>query len=128
MMFRLIALVALALISTTAIPAIWVITYPQSTVEMDQRMEYPISLLELALSKTGVRYEIRPSSTPLRQARALKRLEENLEINLVWTMTDTQREQDLLPIRIPINKGLIGWRLFLVNERSEFYGKKNLEL
>jgi hypothetical protein len=31
-------------------------------------------------------------------------------------MTNVQREKDLLPIRIPIFKGLIGWRLLLIRE------------
>jgi hypothetical protein len=100
--------------------AIWVITYPQSTVDEDIRNEYPLKLLALALDKTGVRYELRPSSKPMRQARAVKRLEENLEINVLWVMTDLSREQQLLPVRIPIAKGLIGWRMFLAPENSAF--------
>ena len=31
-------------------------------------------------------------------------------------MTNVQREKDLLPIRIPIFKGLIGWRLLLIRQ------------
>ncbi|MEM0912360.1 MAG: amino acid ABC transporter substrate-binding protein [Pseudomonadota bacterium] len=109
--------------SSKASAALWVITYPQSIVIDDERTVYPLSLLELALSKTGVRFEIRPSSSPIRQQRAVKRLEENLEINLMWTMTDLQREEDLLPIRIPISKGLSGWRLLLVKSNHPLYQK-----
>lgn len=112
-----------AISTTTAHAAVWVITYPQSTIADDERAAYPLSLLELALSKTGVRYEIRPSSSPIRLQRAVKRLEENLEINLMWTMTDIQREEDLLPIRIPISKGLSGWRLLLVKGDHPLYRK-----
>ena len=82
------SLLLLVLFAINAQAAVWVITYPQSTIENDERTLYPLSLLELALSKTGVRYEIRPSSSPIRQQRAVKRLEENLEINLMWTITD----------------------------------------
>lgn len=100
--------------------ATWVITYPQLTTEEDIRNAYPLKLMALALDKTGVSYELRPSSKPMHQARAVKRLEENLEINVVWVMTDLTREQQLLPIRIPIAKGLIGWRMFVTPENTAF--------
>lgn len=100
--------------------ATWVITYPQLTTEEDIRNAYPLKLMALALDKTGVSYELRPSSKPMHQARAVKRLEENLEINVGWVMTDLTREQQLLPIRIPIAKGLIGWRMFVTPENTAF--------
>mgnify|MGYP000214284606 CR=1 FL=1 len=103
-----------------AVSAIWIITYPQSEVESDVRNDYPLALLELALQKTGVRYELKPSIRPMRQARALKRLEENLEVNVVWSMTDVQREQQLRPVRIPMSRGLIGWRVFVSHKNSGF--------
>lgn len=100
--------------------AVWNIVYPQSEIENDIRDHYPLALLDLALQKTGVRYELKPSTSPLRQGRALKRLEENLEVNVVWSMTDVQREQQLRPIRIPITRGLIGWRVFISHKDSRF--------
>ncbi|WP_395342325.1 amino acid ABC transporter substrate-binding protein [Ningiella sp. W23] len=108
--------------------AVWVITYPQSRVQNDLRYEYPLAMLELALEKTGVRYELKPSSTPMRQGRSVKRLEENLEINVMWSMTDDDREESLLPIRIPIAKGLIGWRFFLAPRGSAFLKAKINEI
>ncbi|MFC3120558.1 amino acid ABC transporter substrate-binding protein [Agaribacter flavus] len=119
-MKRLIFCVFLSTFSMATNAAIWVITYPQSLVENDERYVYPLSLLHLALEKTGVRYEIRPSSAPMRQEKSLKRLEENLEVNLVWSMTDMHRENQLRPIRIPITKGLIGWRMFIVHRDEPF--------
>ena len=104
----------------TCAAAVWTIIYPQSEVEDDIRYDYPVALLDLALQKTGVRYVLKPSLAPMRQTRALKRLEENLEVNVVWSMTDVQREQQLLPIRIPITRGLIGWRVFLAHKNSAF--------
>jgi|AntRauMFilla1563_2_1112583.scaffolds.fasta_scaffold26226_1 hypothetical protein len=107
-------------ISFQAASAVWNITYPQSEVESDIRDVYSLALLELALQKTGVRYELTQSLQPMRQPRALKRLEENLDINVMWSMTDTVREQQLRPIRIPITRGLIGWRVFLSHQNSPF--------
>lgn len=107
-------------VSTQVRSAVWTITYPQSEIENDVRYEYPLALLELALQKTSVRYQLVPSPNPMRQAKSLKRLEENLVINVMWSMTDNQREEQLLPIRIPIARGLIGWRMMMMRKGSAF--------
>ncbi|MCW8093068.1 amino acid ABC transporter substrate-binding protein [Alteromonas sp. ASW11-130] len=99
--------------------ATWSLTYPRPIEEGDLRDEYPLALLTLALEKTGVKYSLLPSERILLQGKALRQLKENREINVMWSMTDIQREKDLLPIRIPISKGLIGWRIFLINKGSQ---------
>lgn len=114
------AVLLLISLANTLHAAIWVITYPQSSVEDDLRHQYPLALLSLALEKTNVRFELKPSTSAMPQARAIKRLEENLEINVFWSMTDITREEQLLPIRIPIAKGLIGWRMLVAPRHSPF--------
>ena len=34
-------------------------------------------------------------------------------VDICWTMSTDERETQILPIRIPIDKGLIGWRIAL---------------
>ena len=115
--FRRIGLLLVLLLWTlNASAANWSIHYPRPINESDSRHEYPLTLLKLALSKTGVRYTLTPSERILLQGKAIRQLKENREINIVWVMTDMQREKELLPIRIPIHKGLIGWRVFLINQ------------
>ena len=115
--FRGIGLLVVMLLWTlNASAANWSIHYPRPINESDSRYEYPLTLLKLALSKTGVRYTLTPSERILLQGKAIRQLKENREINIVWVMTDMQREKELLPIRIPIHKGLIGWRVFLINQ------------
>ncbi|MFT5674372.1 MAG: hypothetical protein ACI808_000288 [Paraglaciecola sp.] len=94
----------------------WKITYPKPLSDKDLRTSYPVQLLSLALDQTGVNYRLVPSDTIMRQSKSLKKLEDNREINVVWSGTDKQREELLLPIRIPIFKGLIGWRVMLIRE------------
>lgn len=98
----------------------WSIHYPRPINENDSRHDYPITLLKLALSKTGVRYTLTPSERILLQGKSIRQLKENREINILWVMTDIQREKELLPIRIPIHKGLIGWRVFLINQNLAY--------
>lgn len=118
-MKRLIApfLITLLLVSAGASAATWNITYPRPFTDFDLRSRYPMQLLTLALEQTGVKYKLIPSDRIMLQSRALKQLGENRGVNVVWSMTDQVREKDLLPIRIPIYKGLIGWRVFLINKQ-----------
>ncbi|GAA0856722.1 amino acid ABC transporter substrate-binding protein [Aliiglaciecola litoralis] len=103
-------------VSANSLAATWSITYPRPLTENDQRTAYPVDLLALALDQTGVNYRLIPTDKPLLQEKALKQLAENRNVNVVWSMTDTDRESRLLPIRIPIYKGLIGWRVFMVRQ------------
>lgn len=108
--------VFILLFSIYAQGASWQITYPRSLNSPSTIDEYPLQLLSLALDQTGVNYQLIPSENTLSKGRALDRLQDNREINIVWGMTNEQREQDLFPIRIPIFKGLIGWRLLLIRQ------------
>jgi hypothetical protein len=96
--------------------ASWQITFPRPLETATTIETYPIKLLSLALDQTGVNYQLKPSENILTKGKALDRLEDNREINIVWGMTNDKREKDLLPIRIPIFKGLIGWRLLLIRQ------------
>ena len=37
----------------------------------------------------------------------------------MWALTTKEREENLLPIRIPIDRGLFGWRIFLIKESDQ---------
>tara|TARA_B110000091_G_C13805742_1_gene472431 strand:- start:964 stop:1839 length:876 start_codon:yes stop_codon:yes gene_type:complete len=108
--------VFILLLSVNAQSASWQITFPSSLDTASTIDEYPIKLLALALDQTGVSYQLIPSDNFLSKGKALDRLQDNREINIVWGMTNVQREKDFLPIRIPIFKGLIGWRLLLIRQ------------
>ena len=104
------------LFSLNAQSASWQITYPQPLANATTIDAYPLQLLSLALDQTGVNYQLKPSANIQPKGKTLDRLQDNREINIVWSMTSPQREKDLLPIRIPIFKGLIGWRLLLIRQ------------
>lgn len=127
-MIRFLMVCAL-LLSSQVKSASWQITYPRPPVPATSIEEYPLQLLSLALAETGVNYQLIPSEKMLRKTKALARLKDNREVNIVWGMTSPQREQDFLPIRIPIFKGLIGWRLLLIRSdmSARFKYIQNLE-
>jgi hypothetical protein len=116
-------LLLLSLFCAVTNAATWVVTYPGPLYDGDQGHKYPEALLKLALEKTGVRYTMVASQRIKQQSKALRQLRENIEVNVVWSMTDRQREDELLPIRIPIDKGLIGLRVMLTHKNKPFYTK-----
>jgi hypothetical protein len=85
----------------------------------DARGSYPIALLHLALEKSGTDYQLVPSGQAMSQHRTLRQLGSNNGLDVVWTMTSPEREKELRPIRIPIDRGLIGWRLLLIHQDNE---------
>lgn len=80
----------------------------------DKRGHYPIELLKLALAKSGKEYVATPSKYNLSQWRTLRHLQLDKGIDVMWTLSSPEREAELRPIRIPIDRGLIGWRLLLI--------------
>lgn len=96
------------------------VTYAPPEVASDPRQDYPLQLLQLALDKAGGDYRLQPAAKPMQQGRVLLELAQGRSVRVAWSMTSLEREAQLLPIRIPIYKGLIGWRLALLKaERAD---------
>ncbi|KPD31767.1 MULTISPECIES: substrate-binding periplasmic protein [Pseudomonas aeruginosa group] len=77
---------------------------------------YVVELLQLALARSGGNYRLEPSPQPMPQSRAQLRLEQDdPSLQVMWAQTRNDLEDALLPVRIPIYRGLIGWRLPLVS-------------
>jgi hypothetical protein len=91
-----------------------VLVYPRAEADSDRRDDYPVQLLALALAKMGRHDQLRANPIFMLQARSIHELEQGSNLDVIWTMTSPEREANLLPVRIPIDRGLLGWRLFLV--------------
>jgi hypothetical protein len=88
----------------------------------DQRHQYYIAMLRLALEKTQDSegpFRLVMKKEKMSQTRAMKQLKENKGIDIVWTMTSMEREKELKPIRIPLLKGLLGHRIFIIRQEDE---------
>ena len=78
---------------------------------------YIVEILALAIKKSGQPYVIAklPGET-IPQARQILDMSHNRgQLDVIWTMTSDERESELLPIRVPIDKGFFGWRIAFVN-------------
>lgn len=82
----------------------------------DPQLTYVRRIVELALARAGSKREILPTELDMAQGRTLVELATgHSPIDVMWTVTDRQREASgLLPVRIPIDRGMMGWRLLLV--------------
>ncbi|WP_343635672.1 hypothetical protein [Roseateles sp.] len=91
------------------------VVFPRHLPQQDKQVDYFISLLHAALQRSGTRYALIQTQSEMVQSRALLEMASNEPgIDVFWTMTDPQREQTLLPVRVPLDRGLIGWRLCLM--------------
>lgn len=105
------------------------VRYPRAESLDDERGEYGFALLQLALAKAGNKYRAVMSQTSMQQNRALVELQSGVgRVDIVGTMTSIEREAALLPVRIPMSRGLIGWRLGLLRaDRKELLsGVRNI--
>ncbi|HSY27130.1 MAG TPA: hypothetical protein VK832_06490 [Burkholderiaceae bacterium] len=104
--------------SITSIAAPERIFYPGTASVTDTRAGYYVKLLDLALRKTGIQYELRPNEMPMASPRTIQKIASNDGLDVTWGPTTRELEQALLPVRIPIDKGVLGLRLFLIKKRD----------
>lgn len=101
---------------------------PQS--DYDASHNYFSELLQLSLDLTSDEYGLAKIvySTQMEQGRALLELKKGRELDVYWAGTTIQREQELMPIRIPLVKGLLGFRVSLIrsDRLNDFANVKNL--
>lgn len=111
-----------------ALPAATPVVYNRPSADVDRDASYPADLLDLALARSGGDYQLRVSPEPLPQSRAIRLLAAGEVIDVLWTVTSPERERELLPVRVPIDRGLYGWRLLLVRagDQARFDGVRDL--
>jgi len=106
-----------------------IIYYPWFDEGQFKEDAYYLALLKLALenSKSDFGgYQLKKSVQPMYQGRSLVEIKYNRNVNIAWTMTSKEREKEVNPIRIPLLRGLGGYRIFLIKEgHQEEFSKIN---
>jgi len=104
------------------------LVYPRTETKTDRRDDYQVQLLELALARAGASYVLESHPLFMLQARSISELAQGRGLDTIWTMTSAEREAELLPVRVPIDRGLLGWRLLLVrrNDLARFANVRSL--
>lgn len=98
------------------------VVYPASETPNDPRFADLIEIMHMALEKTRAThgpYEVGPSSSRMTEPRYMLELEQHGEINIAWSSTSEDLEQRLLPLRIPLRKGLLGYRIAFIDKKNQ---------
>jgi len=88
---------------------------PQS--QFDASHSYFQSLLEMTLKVEKSNTQI-IHSYQMEQGRALVQLKLNKGIDVYWAGTSMKREKEFNAIRIPLLKGLLGYRVLVINKKN----------
>ena len=108
-----------------------IVRYNQSTL-LDDNEKYYVSLLKLALNETiddfGP-YQLQSVNINMVQQRSINMLGTGKYIDVIWSMTSSKREQTLQAVYIPLLKGLMGYRVFLIraDEQNRFSDINTIE-
>lgn len=80
--------------------------------------ELVVDILKLVLSKTDLQATVRMHSEELPQSRLVDEIKSG-NIDLMWAGVDPNLESALKPIRIPLLKGLLGHRIFIIKKENQ---------
>jgi hypothetical protein len=91
---------------------------------------FPFQVLKLALSKTGKPYVLQPS--PIGRANSQRTADAMVAdgpIDVQWVAAELIYDQKLSPVLFPIDMGLLGYRLLLINgsRQDEFRQIKTID-
>jgi len=108
------------------------VIYPRFQSKKDTRDLDAVELLETALQKTVEQYGsfvCKPSALSMKEERYRTEVKEGKFVNVIWSSVTKELENDLIPLRIPIRKGLLGYRVFLINKKNKdkFAAIQNIE-
>lgn len=115
----LIALIGMSIFATHAVALETIfVTHPYKG---ETRFNYHVALMNEALTKISdedTYYVLKGIETDANES-LLVRLLELGRIDLMFRPVSKTMENNFLPIRIPLDKGLLGWRLLLINKKKQ---------
>ena len=98
------------------------VSYFQRTIknELSDYERYWVGLLEMALQKSGRSYELNAVvGDEISHGRINRSLEAGGPVSVAYMGTSTAVEATLMPIRIPVFRGLLGYRIMMTNDQSD---------
>lgn len=107
------AALALALVMAAPLAAELKVVYPQ--IEERAGDDYGFKVLKLALEKSGVPFTLSISPTKMNQERARAYMQDG-SISILDFGTSADYEKQFQAVYFPIDRGLSGYRLFIINK------------
>ncbi len=102
--------------------------YFNSSGGADKSLSYKV--LELALSKSGKAYDLQPSPNKYSNSAAqVDAIANGAQLDILWASASKTASAKLLSVPFPIDGGLLGWRIFLIDgaRQAEFDKVKSLQ-
>lgn len=96
--------------------------------QRDARYFYEIELLRIVLENTVDEYGpyiLKPSEVDMTGDRAIGLLEAGEIIDVSFHSVNPEREERLLPIKVPLLRGLLGYRVFLIRNILAVFSRTN---
>ncbi len=91
----------------------------------DPKSQFSFAVLNLALEKSGVSFELVKSPSPMTDARAVVEIL-NKDVDIAWLGNSAETESNLLPVMIPITRGLLGYRIPIIrSDQQEAFSEVN---
>ncbi len=90
---------------------------------------FDFRVLKLALSKSGKAYRLAPSPLgPATEPRVIEAMVSGQKLDVAWLGASADADDKLAPVLIPIDRGLLGYRLLLIDgaRQAEFSRIRNL--
>lgn len=96
------------------------ISVKHNFVDIDSPRDYwPIELLNMAFSyDTQNTYNLSSTSESVNQER-MKRMIKEGTLDIMWIGTTVETENEFRPVRVPLFKGLLGHRIFIIREGDQ---------
>lgn len=98
------------------------VVMPGQAESNEEHVDYFVGLLERVLEVTAEEFgvaELKESPNVVTQARAIAQLSQGIGVDVLWTMTSSAREEVVRPIKVPLIKGLMGKRVFLIRQGTQ---------
>lgn len=114
------------LLSATALCLITSFSWAQEKVirvndnGTDPNAAYAIKMLQLAIDHIDTKYKIEIIKDNFSQTKANEEVRTNGALDLVWASSEATIESELHPIRICLYKGLLGYRIFIINKNNQY--------
>ena len=84
-----------------------------------EKEQLAYKVLQLALDKSGASLELTQATEDYNEARLMSEVEAG-NVDVIWTGSAPEKDKRLLAVRIPIMKGLLGHRIFIIRKQDEY--------
>lgn len=94
----------------------------------DPNGPYAVKMIQLALKHIDKKYKLVVTKEPYSQVKIMEEVN-NGKLEVFWNSANADKEANFTPVRIPLYKGLLGNRIFIIHKdnQSKFDNIKTLE-